>query len=338
MLDRVPTVLTGQEILDMAFARANKIQLQDPDRYHRIRKTEAAKVQMIIETLAETLMRFPQKFPNLDHLRDYEKEVLDIIAGLPELRKALGSVRWAANKVQDLGRETMEGWARCRDVECFKRLQNRCYGRVSSIVYEIDNDLDFLRNVRDTARKMPSVSPGYATIVIAGYPNVGKSSLLTAWTRATPEINTYAFTTKKAEVGHFEVGDGDAAVQYQVVDTPGLLDRQDHERNDIERQAVAALRHAADALLFLIDPTETSGYSLKDQELLLAQVMEEMPGIPLVIAETKADLLKSETDRYKISIISMEGVMELRQKMVSLLPTEAELEEDPLDQWRKTKR
>ncbi len=335
MLERVPTVLTGQEILDKAFQRANKIEIQDPDRYHRIRKTENARLNSIVDTVAETLLRFPEKFPNLDHLRDYEREVLDIIAGLPQLRKSLGSVRWAAGKVQEIGRKANEDWLRVRDVPGFKAIQKRTYGRISSLVYEVDPDLDFLRDVRDRAKVLPDVHPGYATIVIAGFPNVGKSSLLTKWTKAKPEINSYAFTTKRAEVGHFEIGEGDQATKVQVVDTPGLLDRADEDRNDIERQAVAALRHAADVVLFLIDPSETSGYSLKEQEKLLEQTQSEMAGIPIVVAETKVDLWRSESDRPKFSTHTGEGLENLKQTLIELIPTEEELEEDPLDRWQR---
>ncbi len=335
MLERVPTVLTGQEILDKAFQRANKIEIQDPDRYHRIRKTENARLNSIVDTVAETLLRFPEKFPNLDHLRDYEREVLDIIAGLPQLRKSLGSVRWAAGKVQEIGRKANEDWLRVRDVPGFKAIQKRTYGRISSLVYEVDPDLDFLRDVRDRAKVLPDVHPGYATIVIAGFPNVGKSSLLTKWTKAKPEINSYAFTTKRAEVGHFEIGEGDQATKVQVVDTPGLLDRADEDRNDIERQAVAALRHAADVVLFLIDPSETSGYSLKEQEKLLEQTQSEMAGIPIVVAETKVDLWRSESDRPKFSTHTGEGLEDLKQTLIELIPTEEELEEDPLDRWQR---
>ncbi len=335
MLERVPTVLTGQEILDKAFQRANKIEIQDPDRYHRIRKTENARLNSIVDTVAETLLRFPEKFPNLDHLRDYEREVLDIIAGLPQLRKSLGSVRWAAGKVQEIGRKANEDWLRVRDVPGFKAIQKRTYGRISSLVYEVDPDLDFLRDVRDRAKVLPDVHPGYATIVIAGFPNVGKSSLLTKWTKAKPEINSYAFTTKRAEVGHFEIGEGDQATKVQVVDTPGLLDRADEDRNDIERQAVAALRHAADVVLFLIDPSETSGYSLKEQEKLLEQTQSEMAGIPIVVAETKVDLWRSESNRPKFSTHTGEGLEDLKQTLIELIPTEEELEEDPLDRWQR---
>ncbi len=336
MLERVPTVLTGQEILDKAFQRANKIEIQDPDRYHRIRKTEQARLNSIVDTVAETLLRFPDRFPNLDHLRDYEREVLDIIAGLPQLRKSLGSVRWAAGKIQEIGRKANEDWMRVRqDVSGFKAIQKRTYGRISSLVYEVDKDLDFLRDVRDRARVLPDVHPGYATIVIAGFPNVGKTSLLTTWTKARAEVNEYAFTTKRAEVGHIDIGEGDQATKVQLVDTPGLLDRPDEDRNDIERQAVAALRHAADVVLFLVDPSETSGYSHAEQEHLLEQVSKEMAGVPLVVAESKCDVWTSDSDRPKFSTKSGEGLAELQALLLDLIPKEEELEEDPLDRWQR---
>lgn len=334
VLERIPTILTAQEILDKAFQRSLKLEVPDPDRYHRIRKTEMARMQSVVDNVSETLARFPDAFPNLDHLRDYEREVLDIIAGLPQLRKSLGSVAWAAQKVKELGQHAAHDWMKCRDVPCFKRIQNRAYGRLSSVVYDVDKDLTFLAEVRAKAKVLPEVHPGFATVVIAGFPNVGKSSLLAAWTKARPEIAAYAFTTKKAEVGHFDVQRTGQPTRVQIVDTPGLLDRRDEERNEIERQAVAALRHAADAVIFLLDPTETSGYSLKEQEALLAQVLQEMSGIPMVVAETKADVWQSGSDRLRFSTVTGEGLDQLRDRVTALLPDESELEEDPLDRWR----
>lgn len=346
MLERVPTVLTGQEILDKAFQRAQKLEVPDPVRYHRIRKTEATRMQSVVETVSETLARFPDAFPNLDGLRDYDREVLDIVAGLPRLKKALGSVRWASDKVRDVGRQAAMQMSRERSVEGIKAVQRKCYGRVSSIVYDVDPDLTLLRDTRDACKQLPSVRPDFATVVIAGYPNVGKTSLLRAWTGSRAEVNEYAFTTKHAEVGHFDARDRHGVeTRYQVVDTPGLLDRPDEERNAIERQAVAALRHAADALLFLVDPTETSGYSRAQQEALLAQTRGEMAGVPMLVAESKWDLaqhlgLERDPERPVFSTLTGEGVEELRRRVMEMLPDEGDLdlEVDPLDQWRGVER
>ncbi len=342
MLERVPTILTGQEILDKAFQRANKIDIPDPVRYHRIRKTEAARMQSVVDTVCETLARFPAAFPNMDGLRPYDQEVLDIVSGLPRLRKALGSVAWASQKVRDIGQQANMQMSRERTVEGIKKAQKKCYGRLSSVVYEVDKALTVLAETREACKKLPSVRPDFATVVIAGYPNVGKTSLLRAWTGSRAEINEYSFTTKHAEVGHFDAVDRHGVeTRYQLVDTPGLLDRSEDERNAIEKQAVAALRFAADAVLFLIDPTETAGYSLKQQEALLKQTQDEMVGIPMLVVESKWDLaqyldLEKDPERVSISTKTGHGLEELKAAMLEMLPDEGdlELEVDPLDAWR----
>ncbi len=341
VLERVPTIMTAQEILDKAFARAAKIEIQDPVKYHRVRKTLAARMASLSDTVYETLNRYVTAFPNLDGLRNYPREVLDIMVGLDQLRQALGSVDWAAEKIKRLGQESAERQMRIRDMDGHFQIHKALVGRVSSIVNEIDGALAVLAAARDRVRVLPTISPDFATLVIAGYPNVGKSSLLAKWTNAKPEIAGYAFTTKSADVGHFQIEyrEGEPT-QYQIVDTPGLLDRPDEDRNDVERHAVAALRHAADAVLFLLDPTETSGYGREQQEKLLEQVRRDMGGIPVIVAETKADIWKSESDRLKISTVTGEGLDELRAAVLKLLPgeDEVELDEDPLDKWRRQRQ
>ncbi len=338
MLENVPTIMTAQEILDKAFNKANKIEIPDPDKYHRIRKTEEAQMKHIAETIDETLERYLKAFPTLERLPDYDQEVLDILVGLAPFKQSIARAQWAKETVQEVYHECARSMREQRTILGIQKQKRRFSGRASSILYDIEKDLAFLGKARDTVRLLPTVHPEYATVVIAGFPNVGKSSLLAAWTSADPEVAAYAFTTKRANVGHFEIGKDDRATKVQVVDTPGLLDRPDDKRNPVEKQAVAALRHTADAVLFLIDPSESAGYSLVDQESLLAQVQREMTGIPMIVAETKSDLMKSKTDRLKFSTVTGEGLKELQEAIVAILPgDEPDLERDPLELW-KSKR
>jgi len=335
MLERLPTVLSAQEVLDKAFHHAAKIEIPDPVKYHRVRKEMVARIQSVSDTVHATLERYVKGVPNLDHLRDYEAEILDIVLGLNGLRRAVKRIDWAAEKALDLGREHTQRASRLRSIEAFHDLLKRHYGRLSSVVYDVDDALSFLAAGRDRMRLLPTVSPDFATVVIAGFPNVGKTSLLRSWTQSRAEVNSYPFTTKRAEVGHFEVDAGADVRKVQVVDTPGLLDRPDEERNDVERQAAAALRHAADAVLFLLDPSETSGYSLAQQERLLAQVGSEMAGMPLLVAETKADVFRSGSGRPCFSTHTGEGLDELRALILRMLPEDRELEIDPLSRWER---
>jgi len=55
---------------------------------------------------------------------------------------------------------------------------------------------------------------------------------------------------------------------YQVLDTPGVLDRPLEERNTIEMQSITALAHLRCAVLYLVDISEQCGYSLAQQAAL----------------------------------------------------------------------
>lgn len=338
MLEDVPTIRSAQEILDQAFLKANKMEVPDPDKYHRVRKTEEAQMKHISDTCADTLQRYVKSFPNLERSPPYEVEVLDILVGVDRLKKALGHVDWTQEKLREIYADIAGAMRRERHIEGLKMQKRRFSGRAASLMRDVDKDLTFLAMARDKAKPLPTIHPGYPTVVIAGFPNVGKSSLLSRWTRASPEIASYAFTTKQANVGHFQVERGHQKQTVQVVDTPGLLDRTDEQRNPVERHAVAALRHTADAVLFLIDMSETSGYTIPEQESLLEQTKRDMGGIPMLIAETKADLFKSDTDRIKFSPLTGEGLEELQQAIVALLPlVEPEVEQDPLQMWKATR-
>ncbi len=342
MLDRVPTILSAQEILDKAFLKANKLEVPDPDKYHRIRKTEETQMKHIADSTREDLQRFLDPVPTLEKLPQYEQEVLDILVGLDALKKCLSNLKWAEETIGNVYMEVAAAMRRERTTLGIQAQKRRFSGRCASILNKVDADLKFLAQARDTVRLLPQVHPEYATVVIAGFPNVGKSSLLDAWTKARPEIAPYSFTTKSANVGHFELPaqPGEAPIRVQVVDTPGLLDRPDEQRNPVERQAVAALRHTADAVLFLIDPSISSTYTVEEQEHLLAQVRKDMAGIAILVAETKADVERAAppSKHLKFSVHTGQGLDELKAAIVAALPSdEVDLESDPLELW-KSKR
>ena len=180
----------------------------------------------------------------------------------------------------------------------------------------IEKDLLFLNEARNLLRKMPTIDPAVPTILIAGYPNVGKSSFIVRVTGARPEIAMYPFTTRGIFVGHFMRGDQ----KYQVVDTPGLLDRPMEERNEIERQTVAALSHLQGVVLFILDPSEHCGY-LIDSQLSLAEDLKNWLTLPVLVVANKADILRfgEDKDMLNMSTETGEGVNEVLDKLVCLL-------------------
>jgi nucleolar GTP-binding protein len=72
-----------------------------------------------------------------------------------------------------------------------------------------------------------------------GSPNVGKSSIIRAISSGTPEVNNYPFTTRGMTLGHMT--DPHTGARYQVMDSPGLLDRSDDLRNEMELLTIGSL-------------------------------------------------------------------------------------------------
>ncbi len=303
----LPTVLTAQEVLDKALGRAAKATVaKGRTRAERARNLAVARVQIAGQTIESTLHRTVKGFPSLDRLPSFYRELVDILVDRNALKKHLGAVDWAADKGGEFAREYARRIGR-GPLGDLAKLRRQANGRLSSVVNQVSGDLDALVAARIALRRLPAIDPAAPTIVVAGYPNVGKSAVVRAVSTGTPKVADYPFTTQGVTVGHFE-RDG---LRYQILDTPGLLDRPMEKRNRIERQAIAALAHLAHAVLFLLDPTETCGYPLPDQLRLLDSVREAFPNIPIVVMDNKADLGGVASDRLRGSALTGEGLEEI---------------------------
>ncbi len=302
----LPSILRADEVLDKALGRSAKATAKGRDRAERTRNLAVAKVQIAGQTIESTLHGYVKGFPTLDRLPPFYRELVDILVDRNQLRKHLGAVDWAAGKAKDLTREYARRIGRA-PIQNLSDLRKEAVGRLSSVVRQVTHDLDALVDARIALRKVPSLDPELPTIVVAGYPNVGKSALVRAVSTGKPKVAAYPFTTQGVTVGHFERG----YQRFQILDTPGLLDRPMEKRNKIERQAIAALRFLATAVLFVMDPTETCGFPLDAQLRLLASVEETFPDVPIVVLENKSDLGGPTAGHHRGSALTGDGLAEL---------------------------
>ena len=301
----LPSILRAPELLDKAFGRASKATAKGRDYAERTRNLGVAKVQVAGHTIESTLKGYVKGFPTLDRLPPFYRELVDVLVDRGKLKKHLGAVDWAAGKAQEVTREYARRIGRAT-VQQIPTLRKEAIGRLSSLVNQVADDLDALVDARLALRRLPTIDPEVPTIVVAGYPNVGKSAFVAAVSTGKPKVADYPFTTQGVTVGHFERG----VQRYQILDTPGLLDRPMEKRNRIERQAIAALAHLADVVLFLLDPSETCGFPLADQLQLLESVKATFPDVPVVVVENKADLTRATDDRPRASALTGEGILE----------------------------
>lgn len=310
----LPNILTAQELLDKAFGRAAKATASGLDRLARTRNLAVARVRTAGSAIESTLRGIVRRFPSLDRLPPFYRELVDLLVDAGKLKKHLAAADWAAGRAAELTRDYRRRIGRAEG-KAIGRLREEAYGRLSSIVHQVAPDLEALVDARRALRRVPDIDPELPTIVVAGYPNVGKSSFVRAVSTGRPKIADYPFTTKRVSLGHVERG----GHRYQILDTPGLLDRPMAERNAMERQAISALTHLADGVLFVLDPTESCGYLLEDQRRLLEEVRSLFPKIPILAVANKADLGGSFEGVPKVSALNGKGVAEALDRLISTL-------------------
>jgi len=277
----MPTVPTADEILDRSFRRAAK---KMKEKANRDRANEEF-VRAVGAAIHDRLVYIIRGFPEFDKIPPFYRELTEILYGVERIKQSLGAVGWAAKHTKMVGNQIAVQSRRAEDTLV---LRKRAVARLASMVRQIDGDLKFLNEVRNVLRKLPHVEDAF-TIVIAGYPNVGKSSFIRRVSSAEPQIASYPFTTKGIIIGHRDIG----RERIQFVDTPGILDRPAEERNQIERQALAAMMNVADLVLFILDPSEHCGFPMRVQLNLLAEV-KGMVDAPLLIVANKSDITEME--------------------------------------------
>lgn len=151
-----------------------------------------------------------------------------------------------------------------------------------------------LRALLMAFRKIPVLDLSLPIMVLVGAPNVGKSSIVRAISTGTPEVNDYPFTTRGVTLGHIHLKETTETrmAKFQIMDSPGLLDRPDAERNEMERLTFASLAHLPSAVMFVIDPTGLSGEksTLEAQLNVRGYLKERFPQRPWIDVVSKGDL------------------------------------------------
>jgi nucleolar GTP-binding protein len=301
-----------QEILDKAFLRVSKIDATGNSKFDMIKNKSVARINAAGDIVHDTLMKYNRAFPSVNEREGFVVELMCVLSDMDKLKVALSRVEWGADKVMDLRRIYDRKVKSTTNLDELDNARKEYYGRVSSIVWRLEPHLKYLALARDEFRNIPMIDEEMETIVVAGFPNVGKSQLVDRISTAKPEIAPYPFTTQGVGVGIYTSG----FRKFQVIDTPGLLDRPLEDRNAIELQAILALKYLADMIVFVIDPSETAGYTIEQQERLLASVKDNFPDIFILVVENKVDMLRTDSDRPKISAMSGEGVPELLEEIM----------------------
>jgi nucleolar GTP-binding protein len=330
IFEGLPTTPRSEELIDKAFSRAAR-----SGRSKSGLEAQQSMLQTAGNILSDNLENVVTEWPDFGVVDPFYRELADAVlrremssrtgddgaeqTGLDALRASLSEVTWASRQVEEIQREYNAN-LRKTDPETARKHRKQAFARMADVVEEVADDLLRVGDARNALRDLPDIRPDEPTIVVAGYPNVGKSSFVNAVTSADNEIARYPFTTRGIQIGHFERDH----IRYQIIDTPGLLDRPEAERNDIESQAVSALAHLADVVLFVVDASETCGYPL-DAQLALRDAVRGRFDVPVVTVCNKSDRSTGvEADAY-MSVQDEESVDDVLGLAVETVDWEPDL-------------
>ena len=166
-----------------------------------------------------------------------------------------------------------------------------------------------------------------ADVGLVGFPNAGKSTLLSVVSAAKPKIANYAFTTLEPNLGIVEVRDNHSFV---MADIPGIIEGA-HEGRGL---GMRFLRHIErnSVLLFMV-PADSDDIK-KEYEILLGELREYNPELldkDRLMAITKCDMVDEEIidhlrttlpegiPTYFISSVAMQGITELKEDRKSVV-------------------
>jgi len=172
-----------------------------------------------------------------------------------------------------------------------------------------------------------------ADVGLVGYPNVGKSTLISRISAARPKIADYPFTTLEPNLGVVLTGDKGKEESFVVADIPGLIEGA-HEGSGLGTQFLRHIERTR-LLVHMVDVSDSSGRPdvIKDVAVIRDELASFGAGLedkPTLLVASKIDVanpdrlkkLKQWATRrklklYPISAVTGEGIEKLKYAMAA---------------------
>lgn len=289
----IPTVPTANDMLDIVL---NRTQRKTPTvirpgfKITRIRAFYMRKVRFTADGFAEKFTDLIGGFPNINDVHPFHRDLMDTLYEKNHYKVSLAAVSRAKTLIEQVSRDYVRLLKFGQSLYQCKQLKRAALGRMATIVKKLKDPFVYLEQVRQHLGRLPSIDPNTRTLLICGYPNVGKSSFLKCITKADVEVQPYAFTTKSLYVGHFDY----KYLRFQAIDTPGILDRPTEDMNNIEMQSIYAIAHLRSCVLYFMDLSEQCGFSIEAQVKLFHSIKPLFANKSVMVVMNKTDIIRVE--------------------------------------------
>uniref|UniRef100_A0A8C3GBZ9 Nucleolar GTP-binding protein 1 n=1 Tax=Cyclopterus lumpus TaxID=8103 RepID=A0A8C3GBZ9_CYCLU len=288
---KIMVVPTAKDFIDITLSKTQRKTPTVVHKHyaiHRIRHFYMRKVKFTQQSYHDRLAQILTDFPMLADIHPFYADLMNVLYDKDHYKLALGQINIAKNLIDNVAKDYVRLMKYGDSLYRCKQLKRAALGRMCTILKRQKSSLEYLEQVRQHLSRLPSIDPNTRTLLLCGYPNVGKSSFINKVTRADVDVQPYAFTTKSLFVGHMDY----RYLRWQVVDTPGILDHPLEDRNTIEMQAITALAHLRAAVLYIMDVSEQCGHNLQEQLELFNSIRPLFANKPLIIVANKCDVKK----------------------------------------------
>ncbi|CAI5789026.1 GTP-binding protein 4 [Podarcis raffonei] len=308
---KIMVVPSAKDFIDLTLSKTQRktpTVIHKHYQIHRIRHFYMRKVKYTQQNYHDRLTQIIMDFPKLDDIHPFYADLMNVLYDKDHYKLALGQINIAKNLIDNVAKDYVRLMKYGDSLYRCKQLKRAALGRMCTIIKRQKQSLEYLEQVRQHLSRLPTIDPNTRTLLLCGYPNVGKSSFINKVTRADVEVQPYAFTTKSLFVGHMDY----KYLRWQVVDTPGILDHPLEERNTIEMQAITALAHLRSAVLYVMDISEQCGHSLEEQLELFSNIKPLFVNKPLIIVANKCDVKRiselSEENQKMFADLEADGL------------------------------
>ncbi|KAH7830453.1 putative Nucleolar GTP-binding protein 1 (NOG1) [Monocercomonoides exilis] len=323
----IPQVLTADELVNVVLSytqRKTPTEVHTSFQISRIRGFYMRKVKTTQQVFHKKLSDILDRFPRLDDIHPFFADLMNVLYDKDHYKLALGQINMARHLIDNIARDYIKMMKYADSLYRCKQLKRAALGRMCTLIKKIKHSFAYLEYVRQHLSRLPNINPTTKTLIISGYPNVGKTSLVNQLTNTKLDVQPYAFTTKSLLLGHMDF----KYSTWQVMDTPGILDHALEERNTIEMQSVTALAHLQAAIVFVIDMSEACGYPVEQQVRLFHNLKPLFIGKPLILMLNKVDKITFDEldDERKTLILNEVREVEKNPTLMFVRRTLADVE------------
>lgn len=251
----------------------------------KIRSFYTRKIKFCANEYVNRLSSIVSSFPHVDDIHPFYNDLVNVLYDKSQFKTALGHLNTTQKFIKNIGNEYIRLVKYGTCLFACKQLKVAAFGKMTKYAEKLKDTLIYLEEVRQHMSRLPVIYPERRTLLLVGLPNTGKSSFMNILSSADVDVQPYPFTTRSLFLGHFSYKELD----WQIIDSPGLLNTDLSKMNNIEMQSVTALAHINSIILFFIDISGASGYSIEEQ-INLYQSIAPMIDKNILILLSKSDL------------------------------------------------